>query len=129
MINPDKNDERVIQFSRDSVPVKAGDIVRVTTPGGGGFGDPLERDAEAVRLDVQRGLVTQKSAAVDYGVVVLAKRPGRTTIIEIDHSATLKLRNDMSAKRPPLLLIERGLYAKKMRDSGRIDFKDLPLAS
>ncbi len=128
MVNPDKKDERVIQFSRDSVPVKAGDIVRVTTPGGGGFGDPLERDAEAVRMDVQRGLVSQRSAAVDYGVVVRTERLARTSIIKIDHGATLKLRNDMSAKRQPLLLIERGSYAKKMRDSGRIDFKDLPLA-
>lgn len=126
-INPGTDGEQHIQFSRDSVPVKAGDIVRVTTPGGGGFGDPLERDPQAVRLDVQRGLVSARSAADDYGVVVIAQRRGRTDIFEIDNVATLRLRKEMSGNRDRLLLIDRGPYAIGKRAEGSISFVDLPM--
>ncbi len=39
------------------IPLKAGDRVRVGTPGGGGYGDPRERDPELVRRDVRDGLL------------------------------------------------------------------------
>ncbi|MDQ3702789.1 MAG: hydantoinase B/oxoprolinase family protein [Chloroflexota bacterium] len=39
-------------------------------PGGGGFGDPLARDPEAVRADVQDEYVSPARAAADYGVVL-----------------------------------------------------------
>ena len=38
------------------IPLKAGDRVRVDTPGGGGYGDPRERDPELVRRDVGWGI-------------------------------------------------------------------------
>ena len=129
IINPGKADERLVQFSRDSVPVKKGDIVRVTTPGGGGFGDPLERDPLIVRLDVQRGLVSLENATTVYGVVLAAKRTGRSILYAVDDVATQKLREDMLTKRAPLLLIERGPYASKMRQAGLIRYKDIPLAN
>jgi len=44
-----------------------GDWVRVRTPGGGGWGDPAERDPASVRRDVERGLVTPEDAAETYG--------------------------------------------------------------
>lgn len=128
-INPGTKGEQVVQYSRDSVPVKRGDIVRVTTPGGGGFGDPLERDLDAVRLDVQRGLVSLISAARDYGVVLTKKTLGRSTVYEIDENSTDELRRQMQEKRDPLLLIERGPYAAKMRQTGRIEYSDIPLSS
>ncbi|MDC0659949.1 hydantoinase B/oxoprolinase family protein [Leisingera sp. SS27] len=46
--------------------VEAGDCLIFETPGGGGFGDPLERDSEALALDLQRGLVTEEGARA-YG--------------------------------------------------------------
>ncbi len=46
--------------------VEAGDYLIFETPGGGGFGDPLERDPEALALDLQRGLVTEEGARA-YG--------------------------------------------------------------
>ncbi|UWQ81556.1 hydantoinase B/oxoprolinase family protein (plasmid) [Leisingera sp. S132] len=46
--------------------VEAGDYLIFETPGGGGFGDPLERDPEALALDVRRGLVTEEGARA-YG--------------------------------------------------------------
>ncbi|NVK14167.1 MAG: hydantoinase B/oxoprolinase family protein [Rhodobacteraceae bacterium] len=46
--------------------VGAGDCLVFETPGGGGFGDPLERDSEALALDLRRGLVTEEGARA-YG--------------------------------------------------------------
>ncbi len=40
------------------------------TGGGGGYGDPFERDPELVRLDVLGGVVSLQSAADEYGVVL-----------------------------------------------------------
>ncbi len=38
-------------------------------PGGGGFGNPFERDVDKVIMDVKNGLVSEKGAKLDYGVV------------------------------------------------------------
>jgi N-methylhydantoinase B len=48
--------------------VKSEVIVR--TGGGGGWGDPLERDPAAVQADVVEELVSRRSARDDYGVVL-----------------------------------------------------------
>jgi N-methylhydantoinase B len=50
--------------------VAAGDVVRIVTGGGGGHGDPLEREPERVAADVLDGYVTAAEAAELYGVVV-----------------------------------------------------------
>jgi N-methylhydantoinase B len=44
--------------------------VRLETPGGGGFGNPLTRDPARVVRDVQLGYVTPAAARQDYGVVI-----------------------------------------------------------
>ncbi len=126
-VNPGTAEELEVRFSRDRVPVKAGDIVRVTTPGGGGFGDPLDRKTESVLLDVRRGLVSLEKASEDYGVVVLERRVGRTVVHELDREATDALRQMKRSDRDPLLLIERGAYARAMRRQGRIAFADIEL--
>ncbi|QAX31883.1 hydantoinase B/oxoprolinase family protein [Leisingera sp. NJS204] len=46
--------------------VEAGDYLIFETPGGGGFGDPAERDPDALALDLKRGLVTAEGASA-YG--------------------------------------------------------------
>ena len=46
------------------------DRLIVEMPGGGGYGDPFARDVEAVRNDVQQGLVSRQAAERDYGVCV-----------------------------------------------------------
>jgi N-methylhydantoinase B len=58
----------------DDVPVPRGSLLRLRTTGGGGWGDPFERDPELVRQDVVRGLVSEEAAEREYGVVV---RQGR----------------------------------------------------
>jgi N-methylhydantoinase B len=51
-------------------PIAAGEIVRIMTGGGGGYGPPSERDPEAVRRDVCEGYVSAAAARRDYGVEV-----------------------------------------------------------
>jgi len=46
------------------------DIVREETAGGGGFGDPFNRDASRVRADIVNGLLTESQAASRYGVIL-----------------------------------------------------------
>jgi N-methylhydantoinase B len=53
---------------RQSVP--GGDFIRLETPGGGGFGDPRERDPEQVAEDVADGLVSREAARDRYRVVL-----------------------------------------------------------
>jgi len=63
----------------------SGDVLSVRTPGGGGFGDPRERDPEMVARDVCEGRVSASAAAHDYGVAVDAA--GR-----VDAAGTARLR-------------------------------------
>jgi N-methylhydantoinase B len=60
-------------LSKDqNVALKAGDVIRVHTPGGGGFGDPSEREPAAIERDVRRGYLSQEQAAAQYSVVFAA---------------------------------------------------------
>jgi N-methylhydantoinase B len=53
---------------RQSVP--GGDFIRLELPGGGGFGNPTERDPEQVALDVADGLISHETAQRDYRVAL-----------------------------------------------------------
>ncbi len=58
-------------LSKDQdILIGPGDSVRVSTPGGGGYGDPLERDPELVSVDVRRGYYTVRDAAERFGIVL-----------------------------------------------------------
>jgi N-methylhydantoinase B len=72
------------------MPVCSGDVFVCVGPSGGGYGDPLERDPEAVRQDVIDGIVSREAAARDYGVVI---SPSGT----VDWQATDALRTRQSA--------------------------------
>jgi N-methylhydantoinase B len=50
--------------------LKAGDVVHVNLPGGGGYGDPFERDVQRVLWDVIEGYITPDEAERNYGVIV-----------------------------------------------------------
>lgn len=52
------------------LPVKKGDLVRLVTGTGGGYGDPYERPIEKVVEDVRDGYITPEMARDQYGVVV-----------------------------------------------------------
>jgi N-methylhydantoinase B len=68
------------------LPLRAGDTVEMETGGGGGWGDPFERDPEAVLRDVADGFISRERAAERYGVVVVGTPPA------VDHDATRQLR-------------------------------------
>ena len=48
------------------VKIRRGQKVRLETPGGGGFGDPAERDPDKLARDVRLGYVTPEAARRDY---------------------------------------------------------------
>ena len=50
-----------------NVLLKRGDIVRYVTPGGGGYGDPLSREPEAVLSDVRNGWVSVEARGASTG--------------------------------------------------------------
>ena len=52
------------------IKLKKGQRVHLETPGGGGYGQPFEREPEVVRRDVELGFVSRESALKDYGVVL-----------------------------------------------------------
>jgi N-methylhydantoinase B len=51
-------------------PIATGEVVRIMTGGGGGYGPPVEREPDAVRRDVLEGYVSREAARRDYGVDV-----------------------------------------------------------
>src|SRR5581483_7637866 len=69
LLNPGTDRERNVG-KIDVLKLQPGDTVRITSPGGGGYGDPLDRDPERVQRDVADGLVTVERAASDYGVML-----------------------------------------------------------
>lgn len=80
VLNPGRPDERsigkisVLELGRE-------DVVRITSPAGGGFGDPFERDIQAIAAEIDNGMLSQERAAEAYAVVFNAS--GR-----IDEAAT-----------------------------------------
>jgi N-methylhydantoinase B len=74
------------------VPVAPGDVLHFVTWGGGGWGDPLQRDPALVATEVRRGLVTADGAR-RYGVVLAADGG-------VDDGATSELREQLRAARP-----------------------------
>jgi len=69
----------------------AGETLDNSTGGGGGWGNPFERDVDAVATDVRNGFVSVGAAAADYGVVV---DPSTFTV---DEEATAALRSGATA--------------------------------
>ena len=98
-LNPGTPDERALLPLGDGIVLKRGDLLRLETCGGGGWGDPLEREPERVRQDVARGFVTGRGAFEDYGVVLEA------ATLDIDKTATDDERRRRARDLP---LIDRG---------------------
>ncbi len=69
-IDPGGAREHDVEALVDAEFVPAGTVIRIRTTGGGGWGDPLEREIEAVVRDVRCGKVSRAAARSDYGVVV-----------------------------------------------------------
>ncbi|MBE0625938.1 MAG: hydantoinase B/oxoprolinase family protein, partial [Burkholderiales bacterium] len=58
-------------LSKDQdIELQPGDRIYVSTPGGGGFGDPLKREPQRVAQDVARGYYTHTQAESLFGVIL-----------------------------------------------------------
>jgi N-methylhydantoinase B len=95
-IDPGTAHERDVDALVDAEFVPAGTLIRIRTTGGGGWGDPLDRDVDLVVRDVLWAKVSRSSAAADYGVVVA----GPDDEPRADLAATGDLRERMRADRP-----------------------------
>jgi N-methylhydantoinase B len=66
--------------------------MRYVNNGGGGWGDPMARDPEAVKRDVRDGFVTIEGAARDYGVAITGDPENDPEGLQVDADETAKLR-------------------------------------
>ena len=70
VVNPGTEDERRLGSS-DTAILQPGDVLQIRSAGGGGRGDPMQREPWRVAQDVARGHVSQEVARCDYGVVLV----------------------------------------------------------
>jgi N-methylhydantoinase B len=103
-IDPGGRAERAMPGLCDWEPVAAGEVIRIETTGGGGWGDPLERDPGRVAADVIQGKVSRSAARDDYAVVFL---PGDADLV-VDDAATGQLRARLAAERGRPPMFDRG---------------------
>lgn len=96
------------------VPLRSGDVFSRPTAGGGGYGDPLERDPAAVREDVADDYVSLERARVDYGVVVRVVDADLAEY-EVDEDATRRERDHIRAHRRAWLAEDPAAVAERFR--------------
>jgi N-methylhydantoinase B len=94
-IDPGGPGEREVDALADGEPVRAGEVIRIRTTGGGGWGDPLDRPYEEVVRDVRWRKVSFTGARDDYGVVVT----GSESTPEVDIRASDTLRAELRSAR------------------------------
>jgi len=88
LLNPGLPGSKRIRSKVSGVLIRKGDILRVQTAGGGGFGSPLKREPERVQKDFVQKKISRRHAREIYGVVF--SRAGK-----IDQPATKLLKNKM----------------------------------
>jgi N-methylhydantoinase B len=108
VVNPGTPDEQVVG-KIDVLKLAPGDVVRIVSPGGGGYGDPFERDPEMVRQDVANGFVSTAAAAAVYGVVL---RDGTT--VDVDATRRRRLERAPVTTAPFSYGREREEYERRL---------------
>jgi N-methylhydantoinase B len=91
-LNPD-GDGRTLP-GKHLTTLKKGDLYRMIQAGGGGYGDPLDRDVYAVVDDVEQEKLTVEYARREHGVVI------DPDTLALDLTATEKLRSEMRSQSP-----------------------------
>ena len=120
-VDPGGPRERVLPGLVDDEPIPAGTLVRVETTGGGGWGDPLEREPARVILDVIQGKVSGRAAREEYGVALVAGPDGEA---RPDAAATAALRAELRRVRGRPPFFDRGPGYRRLagRDHAAVDF-------
>ena len=122
-LNRGTPDEKYLGALFSNVPVGPGDTFERPSAGGGGFGDALERDPQAVLEDVIDGYVSVGRAAKDYGVVIHAIDP-EIDEYELDEEETTKLREELRSSRLDKLAEDPDSVAERY-NAGELDQLDL----
>ncbi|ACP32234.1 hydantoinase B/oxoprolinase family protein [Corynebacterium aurimucosum] len=122
-LNRGTPDEKYLGALFSNVPVGPGDTFERPSAGGGGFGDALERDPQAVLEDVIDGYVSVGRAAKDYGVVIHAIDP-EIDEYELDEEETTKLREELRSSRLDKLAEDPESVAERY-NAGELDQLDL----
>jgi N-methylhydantoinase B len=121
-LDPGQSDGRFLGAIFSGVPVAEGNEFDRPSSGGGGFGDPLERDPALVLEDVIDDYVSLERARKDYGVVINAIDPENLRY-ELDVEATARERSWIRANRRAWLGEDPELVAERYR-AGEIDLLD-----
>jgi len=90
------DDPYEVEHTADWVPIRAGQRILFDYGGGGGWGDPTQRDPQAVLDDVLDEYVSVDAARREYGVVLEGSLEDLT--LQIDAAATERLRGEMRAR-------------------------------
>jgi N-methylhydantoinase B len=122
-LNPGQDGERFLGAVFSNVSVVAGDAFTRPSAGGGGFGDPLDRDPGAVLEDVIDGYVSVGRARADYGVVVEEVDP-ELSEYRLDLAATESERAGIRAARRGWLEEDAESVAARYR-SGELGVHDV----
>ncbi|HEU4973612.1 MAG TPA: hydantoinase B/oxoprolinase family protein [Baekduia sp.] len=122
-LNAGTDRERFLGANFSNVPVGPGDRFERPSAGGGGFGDPLERDPAEVLEDVIDGYVSIERAERDYGVVV-REIDAELSHYEVDEAATTAARERERAGRGARLEEDPEAVARRFRN-GELDVLDL----
>lgn len=93
VVNPGQPNERTLRGFSEGIKLKRGDLLRVISSGGGGYGDPLDREPEQVREDVEDGFVSMEAALAEYAVVL------DPADFSLDVEGTRKMRTQRRAQR------------------------------
>jgi N-methylhydantoinase B len=103
-IDPGGPNEREVDALADAELVKAGEVIRIRTTGGGGWGDALERPYDEVARDVLWGKVSIEAARSDYGTVVTGGKDDPV----VDVAASDQLRAELKDARAEEPFFDRG---------------------
>jgi N-methylhydantoinase B len=125
VVDPGGPAEREVDALADAEPVKAGEVIRIRTTGGGGWGDPLDRDPALVVRDVLWEKVSPAAAEADYGVVLTGSVAAGD--LGFDLTATQARREGQRRDRPTAPFFDRGPgYARLSGGADAADVDWLP---
>jgi N-methylhydantoinase B len=116
------SEERLGSIFSD-VPIGEGDVFSRPTAGGGGFGDPLQREPALVIEDIKDDYISVERAAKDYGVVVRTI-DAELCEYEVDEGATKALRAKLRAERVGNARLDPEIVAERYR-KGELDALDV----
>jgi N-methylhydantoinase B len=100
VLNLGTDREQSLGMFATNVPLREGDSIDFLSNGGGGYGNPLDREPEVVLEEVKDGFLSIEKARAMYGVVIEAVDPD-VHDFRIDTAATERLRGELAGRRLP----------------------------